>query len=233
MPEKRHVCQFVEGGHYHAVNFVIMTLIDRDLDSIRRSLPNKRFSFATVTRIGIQCLEALQDIHQAGFVHRDVKPENVAIGRPPNHRNIYVIDFGLARQYRLNNQLRNERFPAPFRGTLRYASLNAHFRREIGPHDDISSLMFSLKEMLSGSLPWNHLHREMQIIAAKKNFTRESNPDEDWQIFRHMYDVASNKVYRENVDYGWFYEQFHQLNELHNIRDDQLYDWEVNNHTEK
>lgn len=46
---------------------------------------------------------------------------------PENQRKIYMLDFGLARQYRTQSgEVRSPRSAAGFRGTVRYASLNAH-----------------------------------------------------------------------------------------------------------
>ena len=42
-------------------------------------------------------------------------------------KKVYMLDFGLARQYTNNNgEVRPPRAAAGFRGTVRYASVNAH-----------------------------------------------------------------------------------------------------------
>lgn len=59
------------------------------------------------TAIGasIQMLEALRDLHNIGFLHRDVKPANYTIGRAETSelRRIFLLDFGLARKYTKEN----------------------------------------------------------------------------------------------------------------------------------
>ena len=72
-------------------------------------------------------------------MHRDVKPSNFAVGRTPQvcytvncvllaycicsvqtMRRIYMLDFGLARQYtNANGEVRPARAAAGFRGTVR------------------------------------------------------------------------------------------------------------------
>ena len=37
-------------------------------------IPSHKFSLSTTLQIGIQALEAMQLYHEAGFVHRDIKP---------------------------------------------------------------------------------------------------------------------------------------------------------------
>ena len=48
-----------------------------------------------------------------------------------------MLDFGLARQYtNAQGEVRPPRGAAGFRGTVRYASMNAHKNKEMGKFDD-------------------------------------------------------------------------------------------------
>ena len=50
------------------------------------------------------------------------------MGRTPGtNKTVFMLDFGLARQYtNTNGEVRTPRVAAGFRGTVRYASVNAH-----------------------------------------------------------------------------------------------------------
>lgn len=47
-----------------------------------------------------------------------------------------------------------ERENVGFRGTARYASIQAHFGKELGRVDDLWSLFYMVIEFLTGTLPW-------------------------------------------------------------------------------
>jgi len=125
---KDHVCRFLGGGTTEHFNYVVMTLQGRNLAELRRAQSKQCFTLSTTLRLGSQILTAIQSIHSIGFLHRDIKPSNFSMGRlPSNSRIVFMLDFGLARKYtNAEGQVRPARPQAGFRGTVRYASVNAH-----------------------------------------------------------------------------------------------------------
>uniref|UniRef100_A0A1I7XQF1 non-specific serine/threonine protein kinase n=1 Tax=Heterorhabditis bacteriophora TaxID=37862 RepID=A0A1I7XQF1_HETBA len=75
-----------------------------------------------------------QDLHNIGYLHRDVKPGNYTIGRAELNelRKVYILDFGMCRKF-TNEQgvIRKPRQAAGFRGTVRYAPISCHLQREL------------------------------------------------------------------------------------------------------
>ncbi|VDO58022.1 unnamed protein product [Brugia timori] len=67
----------------------------------------------------VKSLEAIKELHNIGYLYRDIKSANFAIGRK-NLFQIYLLDFGMCRKY-LKNQsyMRNPRRSAGFPGTLK------------------------------------------------------------------------------------------------------------------
>lgn len=119
-------------------------------------------------------MDAVKSLHEIGFLHRDIKPSNFCL-RWGNPTEICLLDFGLVRQYvngGPDGHLRSPRSSAGFRGTVRYASVNAHKYQELGRHDDLWSMYYMLVEMVSGQLPW---HRNNQKDAVRDMKLKENN----------------------------------------------------------
>lgn len=97
-----------------------MQLVGPSLSELRKQCDGRHFSLSTCTRVAIQTLDAIEVVHESGFLHRDIKPGNFAIGLSgKDKRQIYILDFGLVRRYRMRDgAIRPERPNAGFRGTV-------------------------------------------------------------------------------------------------------------------
>lgn len=71
---KENVCRFIGCGRNDRFNYVVMQLQGKNLAELRRAQPRGSFSLSTTLRLGIQILRAIENIHQVGFLHRDIKP---------------------------------------------------------------------------------------------------------------------------------------------------------------
>ena len=101
----------------------------------------------------------------------DVKPSNLCIGAAGfQRRKVYLVDFGLSRSlFDKEGKLRSPRKHVPFRGTVKYASLNMHDKKEQGPADDFLCLFYSTIEMAEGSLPWKKIRESSDVSNEKRS----------------------------------------------------------------
>ncbi|CAA6654026.1 unnamed protein product [Spirodela intermedia] len=112
-----------------------------------------------VACIAVEAISILEKLHQKGFVHGDVKPENLLLGKPGSsgEKKLFLIDFGLASMWR--DSLSGQHVslcqqPDNFRGTTRYASVHAHLGLTASRRDDLESLAYTLIFLIKGRLPW-------------------------------------------------------------------------------
>ncbi|XP_038149314.1 tau-tubulin kinase 2 isoform X2 [Cyprinodon tularosa] len=225
---KDHVCRFVGCGRNDRFNYVVMELQGRNLADLRRSMPRGTFSISTTLRLGRQILEAIESIHSVGFLHRDIKPSNFAMGRfPSTCRTCYMLDFGLARQF--TNSCQEVRPPRPvagFRGTVRYASVNAHKNKEMGRHDDLWSLFYMLVEFLVGQLPWRKIKDKEHVGKLKETYDHrlmlKHLPAEFGVFLEHI----SSLDYYTKPDYQLLMSVFDNSMKTYNVVENDPYDWE-------
>lgn len=108
-----------------------------------------------------QVASGLSDAHEAGLVHRDIKPGNVLVRRRPGSLRAYLADFGIAR--RMNADA--TRFSTTTAGTPSYMAPELHGGAKAGPSTDIYALGCVLWVALTGTPPYQGMS-EFQLIAA-------------------------------------------------------------------
>jgi len=128
----------------------------------------RKFSLKTVLLLADQLISRFQYIHSKGYIHRDVKPDNLLMGIGTQGNTVYMTDIGLAKEIQ-----DPDRHTYSMVGTLRYASINAHLGKEQSPRDDMESLGYVLLYFLKGSLPWQGLkckfkEKEKMILEKKQ-----------------------------------------------------------------
>jgi len=125
-------------------------------------------------------LKILKDIHEKHFIHRDIKPDNFAIGYS-NPKTIYLLDFGLAKKYRSSKTLEQKPMMKnkKLTGTARYASINALKGYDQSRRDDLESVGYVLAYLLRGNLPWQGIvvktkeEKYAKILYKKQYITPE------------------------------------------------------------
>ncbi len=145
------VYDYFQYGDY---NVLIMDRLGSSIQSILERSPGKRLQMDSVLALGMRILCHLEVIHEKCMLHRDLKPQNIMLGRQ-NDREVYLIDFGLSKRYASNGK------HIPFKdkkrgltGTPRFASINSHLGIEQSRRDDLESLAYVLIYLAKGTLPW-------------------------------------------------------------------------------
>uniref|UniRef100_A0A9L0RLC7 non-specific serine/threonine protein kinase n=1 Tax=Equus caballus TaxID=9796 RepID=A0A9L0RLC7_HORSE len=225
---KDHVCRFIGCGRNDRFNYVVMQLQGRNLADLRRSQSRGTFTISTTLRLGRQILESIESIHSVGFLHRDIKPSNFAMGRfPSTCRKCYMLDFGLARQFTNScGDVRPPRAVAGFRGTVRYASINAHRNREMGRHDDLWSLFYMLVEFVVGQLPWRKIKDKEQVGSIKERYDHRLMLKHLPPEFSMFLDHISSLDYFTKPDYQLLTSVFDNSIKTFGVIESDPFDWE-------
>ncbi|KAF7456291.1 casein kinase I [Cryptosporidium felis] len=199
------------------------------------NLCHRRFTLKTILMIADQMLQRIEYIHSKNFIHRDIKPDNFLIGRGKGSRNIYVIDFGLAKRFRDPKTLQH----IPYRenknltGTARYASINAHLGIEQSRRDDLEAIGYVLMYFCrNGTLPWqgiraNNKEEKYKKIMEKKMGTSvetlcKSYPPE-FTTYLHYCRVLR---FDDRPDYTYLRRLFRDLMQREGLVDDGEFDWD-------
>lgn len=135
---------FAEQGNY----FLVMDFIEGEtLEEHVENLKPALLPVSEVVGIGIQLAAVLDFLHtrRPAIIFRDLKPANIMI---TPRKQIYLIDFGIARHFKPGQASDTVRW-----GTPQYAAPEQLAGEQTSVHSDIYSLGVVLHEMLSGVRP--------------------------------------------------------------------------------
>jgi serine/threonine-protein kinase len=113
-------------------------------------------------RVALQVAEALGAAHEAGIVHRDVKPENVLLTEAGD---VKVGDFGIARATEATAMTHT----SMILGTAPYLSPEQARGEPVGPSSDLYSLGVVLYESLTGLTPFGTGEHLNPLAIAMKH----------------------------------------------------------------
>ena len=125
-----------DGGLFIALRYY-------DGETLKQRLARETLPLETSLDIALQIANGLKAAHDAGIVHRDVKPGNVLLTNGP----IKILDFGIAKV--------RDRAPLTTHGsalgTLNYMSPEQESGSSVDHRTDVWSLGVVLREMVSGA----------------------------------------------------------------------------------
>ncbi|WP_258905693.1 serine/threonine-protein kinase [Actinokineospora sp. UTMC 2448] len=164
-----NVVPLYDFGEVDGLLYIAMRLVDgSDMASLIADGP---MSPQRTLALLAQVAEALDNLHDRGLVHLDVKPANVLVtARESTAEHVYLADFGLTRRGATGHRTRG----GDFLGSPTYAAPE-HLRGEpVDGRTDAYSLACVLFACLTGRPPFTgqvpdviqgHLHREVPAVT--------------------------------------------------------------------
>lgn len=140
-----NICTLYEIDEAEGQTFLAMSFI-KGL-SLEKKILTSPLKLEEALDIAIQVAEGLEEAHEKGIVHRDIKSSNIMITEKGQAK---IMDFGIAKLAERTKITET----ATIMGTVAYMSPEQAFGEAVDQRTDLWSLGIVLYEMVTGQLPF-------------------------------------------------------------------------------
>ncbi|MCB9496598.1 MAG: serine/threonine protein kinase [Fibrobacteria bacterium] len=166
------IVQVLDSGTQDGQEFLVMEFLDRGSFGRILQANGGRLDPRTVACVALQAAEGLAAAHEAGVVHRDVKPDNILLNRQGTAK---VADFGISR---IQNDISHTQAGQAM-GSPQYMAPEQIEGGELGGWTDVFALGGLIHGSIAGSLPFQAetVHAMlMKIVTADPPDLRTLEP---------------------------------------------------------
>ena len=140
-----NIITIYEVGEFEGKTYIAMEYVEGE--SLKECLSRQELSLEKSIEIAIEVCKGLSEAHQAGIVHRDIKPDNILIN---SKEQVKIADFGLAKVKGVSRLTKAE----STLGTVSYMSPEQTRGEDVDQRSDIFSFGAVLYEMITARLPF-------------------------------------------------------------------------------
>ncbi|MBA3693432.1 MAG: serine/threonine protein kinase [Acidobacteria bacterium] len=146
-----HIVSYIEHGTHNGIVYLVTEYVSGMDASKLSKMRGGKLSYQEVVKIIEQTLAALDFAHSLGFVHRDIKEQNILVdGKFPNY-NSKLTDFGLAKSFKQTG-MSGVTMVGDVAGTIAYMPPEqVRDFKEVRPPSDIYGVGMTAYSLLTGA----------------------------------------------------------------------------------
>lgn len=183
-----HIISVTELDQFEDYVYVVSDFAeDGSLENFLKAKDRKALPIEKAVQITLEILTGLENLHEKGFIHRDLKPDNIVIMNGKH----CLTDFGISRKMKSLSKATGTA------GTFEYMPPEA-FDKEpsISAETDIWAVGVILQQLLTGKLPYPQ-EDQPSLIAAVLMSEPESLPN---SIPKNLCEIVKKALQKKRED---------------------------------
>jgi serine/threonine protein kinase len=212
-------CHSDEDGNYF---YLVESLIGPTLKSLYK-LCEQIFDSYTIINIEIDLIKNIKILHDCGFFHRELKPDNLAFGNL-SYENYYskneigILDFSNSKINLFpNGKIRYLKRKVKYAGNKFYSSSNALKGKDTCKKDDLIRIFYILKYFFRQDLPWKIKHlngdnlSKKEILEIMENTSLKVLCEHISFDFLNLTEFIFNLPEKEDPDYDYILKELNKM----------------------
>jgi eukaryotic-like serine/threonine-protein kinase len=147
-----HIVEFLDSGTHNGVVFLVTEFVDGPDAAKLADARGGPLPYQVAVTIILQVLDALAHAHSQGFIHRDIKDQNILVCASETTPKAKLTDFGLAKNF-AQSGMSGVTMAGEAAGTIAYmAPEQLRNFRDVKPQSDIYGLGMTAYSLLTGEM---------------------------------------------------------------------------------
>lgn len=171
-----NIVEFLDRGVHNGVVYLVTEFVDGADAAKLADAQGGRLPLADAVAITSQVLAALSHAHAQGYIHRDIKDQNILVSGTGSSLTAKLTDFGLAKSF-AQSGMSGVTMAGEMAGTLAYMPPEQlkNFR-DVKPQSDIYALGMTAYSLLTGQVALNIGRKTSMAETIKAIFEQPTIP---------------------------------------------------------
>ncbi|CBY40437.1 unnamed protein product [Oikopleura dioica] len=213
-------------GNNDRFNLLFLDQLGIDLSTIQKRMrdlyttkanPYYCMNKHTVINCATQMFMVVQTLHDGYFIHRDIKLSNFMMGGGIEKHMLYLIDFGLSKQYKnsYGEHMNTDQKYQVNIGTKSYSSRFVLENQTPTRRDDLISVIYAILALILGALPWDlHYNAYIKNPEAQESLRKFSGQKRE-DAKKKLYDGIAMKLKKWEARHLFFefeiYDEYREI----------------------